>query len=208
MKPICKIAIIENYTLLSSGLKLLLQAFDEIEVIADGATPQQLSMRLRGVTPDLILIDMLHCNNAGVKTIRKAKKYFPLIPFLLITNQNFTDCFNEYIRYGAKGFIFSDDSAEELIESIKVLCEGKNFFQKDYTAGSKVNTIQNSILSEREIDVLRLFCNGLTYKEIGKRLYISPRTVETHKKNILSKLKISSTAEMVKYAARHKLLSV
>ena len=190
----------------SSGLKSLLNACDEMEVIAEGISPETLAMHLYHKTPDIILINMLHCNNAGIRTVKRIKKYFPDVPLLLITSKDFTDCFTDYINLGARGFVFSDDSVETLIESIKQLCIGKIYFQETQANNISLENRKN-ILTDRELDVLKLFCNGLTYKEIGKTLYISPRTVESHKKNILVKLKISSTAEMVKYATRNRLIS-
>ena len=187
----------------------MLHTSDEMEVIAEGISPEALMLHLHNKTPDIILIDLLHCFNAGLKTVKKARKLFPQIPFLLITNNDFGNCFNDYITLGAKGFVFSHDSPEILIDSIKSLCHGKmaikNNNHTEYLISDRL--IKNNMLTEREVDVLKLFCNGLTYKEIGKRLYISPRTVETHKKNILAKLNIGSTAEMVKYATRNSLLS-
>lgn len=181
-----------------------------MDVIAEGASPESLSLQLHNKTPDIILINLLHCYNAGYKTVKKIKKNFPDVPMLLITSHDFSDCFQDYIALGAKGFVFTNDSPEGLIQSIKSLCDGKMYLQKENLDKTTAHErkVKNSILSDREMDVLKLFCNGLTYKEIGEKLYISPRTVESHKKNILAKLNVSSTAEMVKYATRNKLLSV
>lgn len=209
MNSTCKIAILESFALFSSGIKSLLHTSDEMEVIAEGISPETLLLQLHNQTPDIILIDLLHCFNAGLKTVKKTRKLFPHVPFLLITNTDFSECFTDYRSLGAKGFIYTHDSPEVLIDSIKSLCNGKMYFKNGNQTENSLadHLMKNHFLSDREVDVLKLFCNGLTYKEIGKKLYISPRTVESHKKNILAKLNVSSTAEMIKYATRNSLIS-
>jgi RNA polymerase sigma factor (sigma-70 family) len=210
LKTTCKIAILENYALFSSGIKSILHSSDGLEVIAEGVSPDDLTLLLQDDNPDIIIINMLHCVNGGIETVKETKKYFPVIPFLLIANNGLADSFNDYQEHGVKGIVYSHESAAALINSIKGICKGIDQFKQDEKSQEtpeEKQQLKNYILSDREMEVLKLFCNGLTYKEIGDRLYISPRTVESHKKNILSKLKISSTAEMVRYATRNKLIS-
>ncbi len=188
----------------------MLHSTDELEVIAEGVSPEDLAIHLQGQEPDIILIDMLHCLNGGLKTMKKTRKTFPEIPFLLITNTDFADCFQDYQEFGVKGFVYNTDGPSALIGSLKKICDGENLLLQetrsvDIAHGNQ--QIKKYILTDRETEVLKLFCSGLTYREIGEKLYISHRTVESHKKNILSKLNITSTAEMVKYATRNKLIS-
>jgi DNA-binding NarL/FixJ family response regulator len=210
LETTCKIAILESYALFSSGIKSILHSTDEMEVIAEGASPEVLSLLLQGQVPDIILIDMLHCVNGGISTVKKTKKIFPDIPFLLITSTEFTDCFQDYVEYGVKGFVYTTDSPAALIESLKTICIGEESLKQENNSvdtSQGYHQLKKYKLTDRETEVLKLFCSGLTYREIGERLYISHRTVESHKKNILSKLNITSTAEMVKYATRNKLIS-
>lgn len=209
MKLTCKIALLESYALYSSGIKSLLQTSDEMEVVAEGVNPESLAMLLHNKLPDVILLDLINNMPSGSKTIKKTKKYFPGIPLLLITSYDHYKRFTDYMTLGADGFFFINDGPGALIDAVKAICN------KMLSSNSSINDVKVSfekledaaMLSPREIDVLQLFCNGLTYKEIGEKLYISPRTVESHKKNILAKLKLTSTAEMIKYATRNKLLS-
>ncbi len=215
----CKIGIIENYALFSSGLKTDLEALDGNEVVATGKNADDLTKQLNGNEPDIILIDVLNCPNAGITTVKDAKKIFPGVPLLLITAREYSECFKEYIDFGTKGFVYADDSPEELSKAIQIVCSGKEFF-KEYVikywidADSKAikknkrRKFKESPLSPREIEIVKLFCDGLTYREIGKKLFISHRTVETHKNNILKKLKLKSKAEMIKYATRNNLTTL
>jgi DNA-binding NarL/FixJ family response regulator len=212
LMPACKIAILENYALFSSGFRSLLEGNSELEVICEGENPESLRKSLNDEKPHLIIIDMLHCSNAGYMIIKKTHEYFPDIPLILITSREYSDCFTDYLRFGVKGFVFENDSTVDLFSAIKNICLGKIHFKnkmKSFTGDhtKKQNGQKNDVLTRRELDVLKLFSDGLTYKEVGLKLFISPRTVESHKQNIMAKLNLNSTAEMIKYATRHSIAS-
>lgn len=157
----CKIAIIENYALFGYGIKSLLESQKEFEVIGEGASAESLTMGLNGKIPDLILIDMLHCFNAGIKLIKRTRKIFPEIPLLLVTSEDFSDCFSDYALYGVRGFIFKNDSPENLISAVKNICNGKFYLLKEsknifkditlFRNPGKVHPSKKNALTEREI---------------------------------------------------------
>jgi len=210
----CNIAILERFALLGSGIKAILKSKVECVVVAQSKTSTELLASLRDLMPDVIVIDIMSTDNSGMKPLRKIRRALPKVPVLLIVSSHYADCFEEYIRLGVKGFIFNTSNGEELVAAIKKLKNGKEYFPnkvwkvfKDSIQLGKQqkNTVQK--LTDREVTVIKAFSNGLTYKEIGAQLNISPRTVETHKRNILAKLKMHSTADMVKYAYRNNLLT-
>ncbi|MBW6537129.1 MAG: response regulator transcription factor [Mariniphaga sp.] len=210
----CKIGLIENFTLISSSLKTELEAIDGYEVVATGKNVDDLTKQMNGDEPDIILIDVLNRHNAGINTVKDAKKTFPGVPLILITAREYSECFKDYIDFGAKGFVYADDSPDELNKAIQVICNGKEFF-KEYVTKYWIDADSKTIkknkrrkskenpLSPREIEIIKLFCDGLTYREIADKLFISHRTVESHKNNIMKKLKLKSRAEMIKYATRN-----
>lgn len=217
MEANCRVVIFESYPLFSSGIKTVLDASNTIEVMGEAASVDHLLRLIQKTNPNGIVFDILHCVNAGLKPLRKIARRFPHIPILLIVGDEYADCFDSYFQMGVKGFVFKDDSSAEFIQAIKEVCAGRDHFrnqvraffkeslQKSRTNGTSKELPQS--LTDRETSVLKLFCRGLTYKEIGHQLCISPRTVETHKKNILSKLKVKSTVDMVKYAFHHQILN-
>jgi DNA-binding NarL/FixJ family response regulator len=217
MESNCKVVIFESYPLFSSGIKSALNASGTIEVSGEASTIEQLLKLLPKANPNIIIFDILHCVNAGLKPLRKIARKFPHIPVLLIVSDEYADCFDAYLRLGVKGFVFKDDTSAELIQAIKNIYAGRDHFGnqvRTFFKESLQNNRQdiasqqsNHSLTDRETSVLKLFCGGLTYKEIGNKLCISPRTVETHKKNILSKLKVKSTVDMVKYAFHHRIMN-
>lgn len=135
---------------------------------------------------------------------------------VVIIKKDYNDTFKDLILLGITRFIYQDATPGELIKAVTRAAIGKEYFPSGI-----VNMVKDTLvtlpgtshssnithsLTSREATVCKLFCKGLTYKEIGAQLYISPRTVESHKKNILSKLKINSTVDMVKYAMEHHLI--
>lgn len=210
-----KILILENFSLFSTGIKSMLEK-EEFEVVGEIRQWDELFDILKTVTPDVILLDLLHYNNSFIKSLEKLRNGFPKIPVLLIVDEVLADFFKDFILMGITGFIYGDTSLPELIRAIEKVANGQEYFSggilkviREMLQSNQVSLQsirKQNILSSREVEVCRLFCNGLTYKEIGAKLHISSRTVESHKKNILAKLQIKTTAEIVKYAIRYHLI--
>lgn len=210
----CKIAILERFALLSSGIRSILLNEEKCDVILQSKTAGGLISELGDNLPDIIIIDIISTDNSGIKPLKKIRRVYPKTPVLLIVSDSYADCFEEYIRHGVKGIIFNTSGGNELVKALKRLKDGKEYFPdklwkvfKESIQMRKQHRNTDQKLTDREVLVMKLFSNGLTYKEIGARLNISPRTVETHKRNILSKLKIHTTADMVKYAFRNNILT-
>ncbi len=213
----CKIALLENYSLFSSGIKPVLSEINHFEIIAEAKIIDKFLIQLgKKDRLDVIIFDIIHCQDEGLKQLKKINRSFSKIPILLIVSEEYTYCFEEYIALGVRGFVFHDSSPEILIKAINKLKNGEDHFRKnvwflltDFIRSHKAVKSVNGkkfILTKREVSVVKLFCDGLTYKEIGSNLNISPRTVETHKKNIQTKLKVKSTAEMVKFAFNNHIV--
>lgn len=205
----CKIAIIESYALFGSGIKKILTEVTDYKVVCEAENVEQMQLQLGEITPNVIVLDILHCNNGGIRAIKKIRHLYLKVPLLLIISEDYGYYFEEYISLGVKGFILKNASSAQLIKAIHKLENGEDYIRKevwdilkDTLRSGKSGFLSPKLkpkLSDRETDVAKLFCEGLTYKEIGKRLNISPRTVETHKHNILSKLNLNSLADLIKY---------
>lgn len=216
MEKVIKIALFESYNLFSFGLKHLLTDRQEMEIsfITGSTTP--LIKFLETNATDVLIISIVHCGNNAMQLLRRLLRKFPELPIVLLTSMQFADCFSEHVKLGVRGFVFDNESPDDLVNAIRKVHSGGNYLPKelqkwlkeledsgkaDKLKGSSANT-----LTEREMSIMTLFCEGLTFKEIGLRLFISPRTVETHKKNILEKLRLKTTADMIKYAFHNHLI--
>jgi len=213
----CKIAILEDYTLFCSGIRPVIEHSDEIEIVVEAKQLNELIPKIKQYNPDLLIIDIIHCNSDGIKILKRLQRMFYKLPILLVVNKDFSIYFEEYIALGVNGIVCTSMGTEELINAVQSIRKGQEYFPtkvwlllKDHLRTKRKDILPErelkAMLSQRELSILRLFCKGLTYKEIGGQLNISPRTVETHKKNISTKLQIHSTAEMVEYALQNNLI--
>nr|WP_321486154.1 response regulator transcription factor [uncultured Draconibacterium sp.] len=210
----CYIAILENYSLFCSGIKAALEKSGECEVLFEAKSTNDFINKMKTNKPDVIIFDIIHCLDEGISTIKKIRRKTSKTPILLILSTDYSDFFEEYISLGVNGFVFNDAGREKLIKAIKTLMNGDDHFRprvwqllKKYlrTKKNSASFEDKRMLSNREITILKLLCKGYTYKEIGVKLNISPRTVETHKKNIQTKINARSTAEMIEFAYQNKL---
>ncbi|WP_423128875.1 LuxR C-terminal-related transcriptional regulator [Gaoshiqia sp. Z1-71] len=216
MKVMYKVAILDQSNLFRSGLISILKEVGEFELLDFAGYINEFMLLPEEPVADVFILNILHDQDAGIESLGRIREKFPQIPVILIASPEYADYFIDYLNLGVKGFVFEDDSPAELVSLTRIVCDGRSYFRSDTERMIKDSVRENKpphssrkngqILTKREISILKLFCGGLTYKEIGDELFISPRTVETHKKNILSKLKVNSTAGMVKYAFHHRLL--
>ena len=211
----CKIAIIESYALFSSGIKKILNEIDDFDVVIDIENSESLQQYHNDISPNVIVFDILNYSDGGIKSIKNVRRLYPRTPLLLIVSENDGSYFEEYIHLGVKGLLLNSAGSDELIQAIHNLEDGEDYFNldiwniiKDNLRAGNTSTRSSkpkNILSDRETDVARLFCEGLSYKEIGKRLNISPRTVESHRNNILAKLELDSLTDLIKYSLTNNL---
>ncbi|WP_297098297.1 response regulator transcription factor [uncultured Draconibacterium sp.] len=210
----CNVAILENYSLFCSGIKSVLEDSGECKIVFESKTINEFISKLKVQKPDVILIDIIHCLDEGISSIKKIRRKTSRTPVLLVLSTDYSDFFEEYISLGVNGFIFNDAGNDMLVNAIKTVKNGDDHFPprvwqllKKYLRSKKVSVTfeDKRILTNRELSILKLFCKGYTYKEIGVKLNISPRTVESHKKNIQTKLSVRSTAEMIEFAYQNNL---
>ncbi|WP_319480824.1 response regulator transcription factor [uncultured Draconibacterium sp.] len=210
----CYIAILENYSLFCSGIKSVLEQAGDCKIAFEAKTINAFMSILKVEKPDVIIIDVIHCQDEGISAIKKIRRKTSRTPILLVLSTDYSDYFEEYISHGVNGFVFNDSGADNLVNAIKALRNGDDHFPprvwqllKKYLRSKKssVSFEDKRILSNRELTILKHFCKGYTYKEIGAKLNISPRTVESHKKNIQTKLSVRSTAEMIEFAYQNSL---
>ncbi|RIJ47742.1 DNA-binding response regulator [Maribellus luteus] len=210
------IAILEDYALFCSGIKPVLEQKHDYKVVLEARLLADFLLGLKERNADVIIMDAIHCSSNGLASVKKIKRRYPRIPFLVIVNSDLSDWFQDFISLGVNGIIFSSSNSGDLLEAVNTLLKGDDYFPpkvwvilKNYLRSKRVDMelerYDKHELTLREVDVLRLFCKGLTYKEIGANLNISPRTVETHKKNISSKINVKTTAEMIEFAIQNNL---
>ena len=213
-----KIIIADDHTIFRQGLRMLLAQEDDMEVVGEAADGIEALELAKKHNPDIILLDIAMPNMDGVKVAGKIKKSLPQIKIIVLTSYSDDQFLYEFLKLGVSGFVLKDSASQELIYSIRKSHEGMVFFDPSVSkkvmekftqvSGGKSDFVNYGKLSDREKEVLRLVAEGCATKEVAEKLYISPKTVENHRANIMKKLNIRDRTGLTKYALRLGLIDL
>ena len=213
-----KIAIVDDHALLRQGIQSLLQGLDDIEVIATASSGEEAVTLLTTHSPDIFLMDIMMKGMSGIETTRWIKEQSPTTRVILISSEVNKEYIAAGIKAGINGYLPKDSSREALVDSIHTVMKGERYFSPEVTAlvfqdfylkekdGKGLPRQKTKVLSKREEEVLAHIASGKSLKETADELFISVKTVETHKQHIQDKLGLKNTALLVKYAIDHKLI--
>lgn len=217
--PSIKIILTEDHQILRDGVKVLI-ASENIEIVGEAASGAELWKLLENETPDLILMDISLPDISGIELTREITHKKPEIKVLILSMYTDESFINQAIKAGAKGYLHKNTTREEMLTAIDSVYQGSDFYSENISkvilksyidkAKLKSDEIANpkEILSKREIEILKMFADGYINKEIADRLFISIRTVESHKNHIMQKLNLKTQVELVKFAIKHNLVNV
>ena len=202
------ILIADDHQMIIDGLKSMLAAEGEMQVVGEACNGKEVLARLKQVAVDLILMDINMPELDGIDTTRKLKAQYPRVKVLILTMYNKPEFIRNLMEAGADGYILKNTGKEELLLAIHQLHAGQPYWGKEVT-----KTVMESLrrggannsfsLTKREKEILKLIVAECTTPEIAEKLFISPFTVETHRKNLLSKLNAKNTAGLVKWAVEN-----
>lgn len=205
--PPTTIVIADDHAVVRSGLRMLLDAEDDFEVVAEaGDVPGALRYVL-GHKPRVLVLDLNMPGGSSLEAIPEARETSPGTAVVVLTMQNSPAFVREALQAGALGYVLKEAADDELVAAVRIAAEGGTYLNPQL--GARVAATPPGppdALTEREVEVLRLIALGHTNTEIGHQLYLSVRTVESHRAHIQQKLGRSSRAELVRYAIEHGLL--
>jgi DNA-binding NarL/FixJ family response regulator len=194
-----RIVLADDHVLIRHGIRRLLQEMEDLEVVAEAGDGLELLALLKTLTPDLVIVDISMPHLSGIEALRTLKKTYPEVKVLILTMHK------EYVHQvrsaGGDGYLLKEDVDREIIAAIEKIQAGE-FYLSPKLRGKEVNRkdVVFDSLSNREKEVLKLIVQGTTNREIAENLYISVRTVESHRASLLKKMKQKNTAALVKYA--------
>jgi DNA-binding NarL/FixJ family response regulator len=213
-----KIILVDDHRIFRDGIKSLLSDEDYVEIIGDVSGGDELLELLEKVTPDIIIIDITLQGLSGIDISKELASLYPDIKIMVLSMHTKEEFVINAINAGIKGYLSKDTSREELLEAIKTIYDGGEYFSKlisDIFLKSYINKfkteqhfIENKELTKRELELLKLFATGLSNKEVADKLCISSKTVDCHKSNIMKKLKLKNSAELVLYAVKNKIIDL
>lgn len=207
-----KILIVEDHQLVREGLQALISTHSDFEIIDTAINGKEAIQKIKtGITPDIILLDHDMPIMSGLEALAIIKKDFFGIKVIMLTMMNTKDLVEHAIEAGVDGFLFKNSSLDELSLAINQVYHGQKYFTGEVALilmNKKANPDDAllSRLSDRELEILRLVAKGKSSNEIGALLFISPRTVDTHRNNIIQKLEVHGIAGLTEFAIKKRLI--
>lgn len=210
------VILIDDHIIVREGIKLLLLKTKDIKVIGEASNGFELFELLKTKNPDIVILDLIIPEYTGIEITKILRNNYPYIKVIILSAKSDVDCIFESISAGAYGYLPKNVNHNELLKAIYMVSAGQQFLSElistkvlmDYIELSRLDKTQKKELTLREIEIVELFAEGLTYKEIASHLVISVRTVEAHKNNIMSKLELNSIADLVKYAIKKNIIEL
>jgi len=214
-QPKRKVVIVDDHTLFRNGLRILLNTLEDYQVVAEAANGRQFLDLLEKNVPDLVLLDINMPVMDGIEAATIAQKLYPELKIITLSMYGEEDYYYKMVNAGVKGFVLKNSDIKEVKTALDVVYDGGSFFSSELLQ-NLVNSLKSSSkskethaeLSEREMEILILICQGLSNQEIGDKLFISKRTVDKHRANILEKSESKNTAQLVVYAIKNKLVEL
>lgn len=209
-QPFVRIFLTDDHPLVIAGLRSLLDQVDEMKVVGSAGNAFDTMAFLKKNEIDILLLDINLPDINGIDLCKKIKKEFPDMSILGISTFSDRSYISRMIANGASGYVIKSASAEEIAHAIRTVLAGKLYLSLEMGhvlhSSSKVPEGLLPALTKREKEVLRLIADGLTNNQIAEKLFISPLTVDSHRKNLLTKLNVNNTASLVRVAVQHQLL--
>jgi two-component system response regulator NreC len=207
-----RVLVVDDHAVVRTGLKLLLNGEDEIEVVGEAGNGDEALLRARLLEPDIVLLDVVMPGKSGIEVARELHESLPHVRVLMLSMQDDPTYVREAFGAGAAGYVLKEAADTELVAAVREVARGGRYVHPELGARLAAAEAQaraeaeSDPLSDREREVLRLLALGHTNQEIARMLYISVRTAETHRAHIMQKLRLSTRAELVRYALDHGLL--
>lgn len=208
-----RIVIAEDHQILIDGVRSFFEYDEEVSIVGTANNGKELVKLVSLKQPKLVITDIRMPILDGIQATRQIKKRFPHVHVLAMTMFDQPEAIKQMLDAGATGYVLKNSGMKILRKAIETVSSGALFFDENITLNFMNDYIQNKrtvgksnqvVLSSREKEILHLIANGMTTKEISKKLFIAKTTVDTHRKNMIRKLELSSGTELIKYAIDKK----
>jgi two-component system response regulator NreC len=204
-----RVVIADDHAVVRRGLRQVLDAETGLEVVAEAGTLSDARRYILGHQPDVLVLDLNLPEGLSLGAIPEIRAEFPGTQIVVLTMQDEPAYARQALSAGALGYVLKEAAEAELVEAVRRAAKGDTFLNPRLGARVAAAPLPGPPdgLSEREVEVLRMIALGHTNAEIAERLYLSVRTVETHRAHVQQKLRLGSRAELVRYALDHGLLT-
>jgi len=212
--------IVDDHPLFREGLKAIIGRDDRFEVVGEAGSGKEGLMMARQRKPDLVLVDISLPDQSGIQLTRELRSLLPETRIMMVSMHSKIDYIVESMQAGAVGYMVKESAPDKLLQGLEAITQNEYYLDSSLShevvrkliefprKEAKVSDASYRTLTPREQEILRLLAEGLPPKEIADKLFISPKTVENHRTNIMNKLDLHSAHDLVRYAARLGLIDV
>jgi DNA-binding NarL/FixJ family response regulator len=215
-----KVLLVDDHTIVRDSIAIMLAQLDDIQIVGSLSSGEELISKMRELNPDVIIMDIHMKGMSGIEATRWVKERNNKIKVILLSMEVKKELVSAGIQSGIDGYLPKDVEKSTLIEAIRVVSKGEkyfneaitnlvfeDFYNREVSSRQTKQHLQLTDLSKREMEVLQLVASGKSDKEVAEQLFISAKTVNTHKMHILDKLGLKNTAELVRYAIKNELIT-
>jgi DNA-binding NarL/FixJ family response regulator len=213
-----RVMIVDDHKIFRDGFKLVLNTLDNVQFVGEAATGKEFLELLRTTKADVVFMDINLPVMDGIAATQEALKLQPDLKIIAISSYDGIEYVNKMLYAGVEGYLLKDSEYDEIKDAIESVMTGRNYFSKKILVLLTKNTITRKQeekektnlprLTKRELEIVGLMCKGFNKKEIAERLYISERTVEKHKENLMMKTGTNNSVSLVVFALRNKFAEV
>jgi DNA-binding NarL/FixJ family response regulator len=211
------VLLADDHTIVRDGLRALLEANPEIKVVGDAASGEQVVDKVKELNPDVVIMDISMPEVNGIVATRRVMECKPDLRVIILSMLGTADTVFHALQAGARGYLLKESAGREVVEAVQAVYAGEMYFSRPITntmindyMQARIETEMDGLetLSPRENEILCLVVEGQTSAEIGKRLNLSPKTIESYRSRMMQKLGISDLPELIKFAIKHGLISL
>lgn len=209
-----KVILVDDHSLFRNGLKLLLNSSGKADVVAEASNGQEFLEIIKDYTHAIVFMDIEMPIKDGIEATHEALLRFPNLKVIALTMFGEHEYYIKMIEAGVRGFLLKNSEIDEVINAIDTVSKGENCFSKELLLNlvknihSKEQKYTDNLLSDREIEILSLISKGFSNQEISEKLFISKRTVDKHRSNIIEKTGSKNTASLVMYAIKNGIIDL
>ena len=208
-----KILVIDDHDIVRESVRLRVQRFPDLKVVGEAEDTDEGWRMMVELEPDLVILDLVLPSIGGIAMAKRIHEAYPGTRILVLSARTESAAVNAALRAGANGYLLKIDAGVEIIDAVRTVLSGELYlcprtsaviaaeFKKGLRGGAK----NRGVLSDRELEVLKMIANGLTTKEMALELKVSTKTIETHRVHLLAKLGLNGVAALTKYAVREGL---
>jgi len=209
-----RLALVDDHKMFRSGLRFLLNDIPEIKVVGEASNGLEFLELAANEIIDIVLMDINMPGMNGLEATREALKLYPKLKIIVLSMHGEEEYYDQMVDAGVQGFLLKNSGVEDLTAALQAVINGGTYFSQELLVGildkKKQKQFQSEVvkLTQRELEVLKLICEGFCNVDIAEKLFISHRTVDRHRSNLLSKTGCPNSTSLVMYAVKNKIIEV